>query len=215
MNKQQFATLAVAIKSAYPASRVLEEAESMDFWYLMLRDIDYVVAENAISEHICTNIYPPNIAEIRKLCAERTQKPILSFDDAWGTVQRAMRLYGKEEPGKAYALMDEITSSVVDNLGWYRLCTSENPSADRANFREAYEAKAKKAQNNIQLPEFVAEGKLQIQGKYIPAIEEKAVPQIEDSRQRDTREELTEEQIAYREQLLEETRRCLLGGKKE
>ena len=89
MNKQQFATLAVAIKSAYPASRVLEEAESMDFWYLMLRDIDYAVAENAISEHICTNIYPPNIAEIRKLCAERTQKPILSFDDAWGTVQRA------------------------------------------------------------------------------------------------------------------------------
>lgn len=215
MNKQQFATLAIAMKSAYPASKILEDNASMDFWFMMLQDIDYKVAENAIAEHICTNIYPPNIAEIRKLCADRMQKPVLPFDEAWGVVQKALRDYGFYNPEKAFATMDELTLSVVKNLGWLRLCMSENPTADRANFREAYEAKAKKVQNNMQLPEFVAKNKLQIQEYYMPAIEEKAAPQIEEHQPVDIREELTEEQLAKRSQMLEETRRRILGGKAE
>ena len=47
MDKQQFATLTIGIKSAYPASKILEDSASMDFWYLMLKDIPYEVAENA------------------------------------------------------------------------------------------------------------------------------------------------------------------------
>lgn len=215
MNKQQFATLAIAMKSAYPASKILEDNASMDFWFMMLQDIDYKVAENAIAEHICTNIYPPNIAEIRKLCADRMQKTVLPFDEAWGVVQKALRDYGFYNPEKAFATMDELTLSVVKNLGWSRLCMSENPTADRANFREAYEAKAKKVQNNMQLPEFVAKNKLQIQEHYIPAFEEKTVPQIEKTRPVDIREELTEEQMAQRCQMLEDVRRRILGGKTE
>lgn len=215
MNKQQFATLAIAMKSAYPASKILEDNASMDFWFMMLQDIDYKVAENAIAEHICTNIYPPNIAEIRKLCADRMQKPVLPFDEAWGVVQKALRDYGFYNPEKAFATMDELTLSVVKNLGWSRLCMSENPTADRANFREAYEAKAKKVQNNMQLPEFVAKNKLQIQEHYIPAVEEKTVPRIEETRPVDIREELTEEQMAQRSQMLKDVRRRILGGKTE
>ena len=147
MDKQQFATLTIGIKSAYPASKILEDNASMDFWYAMLKDMPYEIAENAVMEHICTSIYPPNIAEIRKLCVERCQRPVLSFDEAWGVVQRAMSTYGWYHPQEAFETMDELTLSVVKNLGWSRLCQSENPTADRANFREAYEAKAKAAQN--------------------------------------------------------------------
>lgn len=215
MDKQQFATLAIAIKSAYPASKILEDNASMDFWFMMLQDMDYRVAENAIAEHICTNIYPPNIAEIRKLCAERMKKPVLSFDEAWNVVQSAMSNYGFYNPQEAFATMDELTLSVVKNLGWSRLCQSENPTADRANFREAYEAKAKKVQNNMQLPEFVAKNKLQIQEHYIPVIEEKTVPRIEETRTADIRQELTEEQLALRSQKFAEARRRILGDKTE
>lgn len=59
MDKQQFATISIGIKSAYPASKILEDKASMDFWYMMLRDIPYEVAENAVMEHICTNVFPP------------------------------------------------------------------------------------------------------------------------------------------------------------
>ena len=39
MDKQQFATLAIGIKSAYPASKILEDNASMDFWYMTLKDM--------------------------------------------------------------------------------------------------------------------------------------------------------------------------------
>lgn len=216
MDKKQFATLAIGIKSAYPASKILEENASMDFWYTMLQDIPYEIADNAILEHICTNVYPPNIAEIRKLCVERSQPPVLSFDEAWGIVQSALTTYGRENPNKAFSIMDDLTLSVVKNLGWNRLCQSENMAADRANFREAYEAKAKQIQNRNQLPEFVVRDKALLQKMYMPAIESSAVPLIEQEKTvQDTAEELTEEQIIKRHKMYEELERSLLGGKSE
>lgn len=213
MDKKQFATLAIGIKSAYPASKILEDNASMDFWYMSLNDIPYEIAENAVMEHICTNIYPPNIAEIRKLCMERCKTPVLSFDEAWGVVQKALRDYGFYNPEKAFATMDELTLSVVKNLGWSRLCQSENPTADRANFREAYQAKADEMRNNNQIPEFVARNKALLQKKYVPAIEEKEVPQIEqEEQQMPIKEILTEEQLEERARRFEEARRRILGG---
>lgn len=211
MDRQQFAMLAIGIKSAYPASRILEDKASLDFWYMMLSDIPYDTAENAIMEHICTNIYPPNIAEIRKLCMERMRPHVLSFDEAWGVVQNAISRYGWYHPQQAFATMDELTLSVVKNLGWTRLCQSENITADRANFREAYEAKAAEQQKKSQLPGFVADKKEYLQGKYIPAIEEKEVPRIEEPVQ-EVKIELTEEQLAQRKQMIEETKRRIFGG---
>lgn len=213
MDKQQFATLAIGIKSAYPASKILEDNASMDFWFMMLRDIPYEVAENAVMEHICTNIYPPNIAEIRKLCMERCKQPVLSFDDAWGIVQKAMSTYGSWHPEEAFKTMDGLTLSVVKNLGWTRMCQSENQAADRANFREAYEAKAKALQGNNCLPDFVAKNKALLKERYIPQIEEKRMPQIEQKEsEQDVRDGLTTEQLAERARRFEEIRRRVLGG---
>ena len=213
MDKQQFATLAIGIKSAYPASKILDDNASMDFWYTMLKDIPYEIAENAVMEHICTNIYPPNIAQIRKLCVERCQRPVLSFDEAWGVVQRAMSTYDWRHPKEAFETMDELTLSVVKNFGWSRLCLSENYTADRANFREAYEAKAKATQNSYQLPEFVAHNKALLQEQYVPAIETKEVQKIEQKELvHDVRDNLTEEQLAKRAKRIEEMRRRILGG---
>lgn len=182
MDKKQFATLAIAIKAAYPASKVLEDNASMDFWYLMLKDIDYRIAENAAMEHISTSTFPPSIAELRKLCAERCTRAIPSFDEAWGTVQKAISSCGREQPDKAYAMMDEMTASIVKNLGWNQICLSENPETNRANFRMAYEEKAKQRQIARQMPVFVEQRKQQLIEQYVPpvpAVEEKTQMQIE------------------------------------
>lgn len=182
MDKQQFANLAIGIKSAYPASKVLDDSASMDFWYMMLQDIEYSIAENAIMEHISTNKYPPSIAEVRKLCMSRCTEAILSFDEAWGIVQKAMSRYGCNNPYAAYEMMDDLTASIVKNLGWTNLCLGENQTANRANFREAYEEKANRMQCKKQLPRFVVERKNkfveQIAGNQ--AIEQIVAPLIED-----------------------------------
>ena len=213
MDKQQFATITIGIKSAYPASKILEDGASMDFWYMMLKDIPYEVAENAVMEHICTSVYPPNIAEIRKLCMERCRQPVLSFDDAWGVVQKAMSMYGSWRTEEAYRTMDALTLSVVKNIGWTRMCQSENPVADRANFREAYEAKAQKLQSSNCLPEFVVQNKALLKERYIPVIEEKGAPEIEKKESdQDVRDGLTDEQLADRARRFDEIRRRILGG---
>ena len=212
MDRQQFATLTIGIKSAYPASKILEDNASMDFWYMMLSDIPYETAENAVMEHICTNIFPPNIAEIRKLCMERMKPHVLSFDEAWGVVLKAISTYGWYRPQQAFETMDELTLSVVKNIGWSKLCQSENLTADRANFREAYEAKAAEQQKKTQLPGFVAEKKEYLQKKYIPAIEEKDVTQIEEKPADEEKINITEETLKKRMQKLEETKRRLFSG---
>lgn len=169
VNKKEFSKISVGLKAAYPRFTFLSTDEEMEFWYQMLQDIDYMIVQNAVMEHISTSSFPPSIAEIRKLCAERFTKAIPSFDEAWGTVQRAMSTCGWENPQKAYAMMDNMTAGIVKNLGWNQLCLGENAEANRANFRIAYEEKAKAAQQARQIPGFVEKQKQQLIEQYVPA----------------------------------------------
>ena len=173
MDKKQFSKLITGLKAAYPRFTMLNTNEEMEFWYTMLQDIDYQVAQNATMEFISTSVFPPSIAEIRNLCADRlTEKP-KSFDDAWGSVMKAMNRHGTWGAQAALAEMDEITRAVVKNLGWSNLCMSTNPEADRANFRIAYEKRIQEAEKERLLPMFVAEDKRQLQQKFILGIEAK------------------------------------------
>lgn len=214
MTKKEFALIAVGIKSAYPASKVLEDEASMRFWYQMLQDIDGKVFENAVMEHISTNIYPPNIAELRKLCMERCKTPVLSFDEAWGVVQNAISTYGWRNPEEAFATFDELTLSVVKNLGWTRLCMSENPTADRANFRDAYQQKAEETIHKNQLPEFVAQDKALLQKKYVPVLERKIIQHIEHIEHIEQKPRMEENREEYIKKFAELKGR-LLSGKAE
>lgn len=214
MTKPEFAIIAVGIKSAYPASKILADDASMEFWYTMLKDLNGKVVENAVMEYISTSVYPPNIAEIRKLCIERCKPPVLSFDEAWGIVQKAISDYGWYHPQEAFATMDELTLSVVKNFGWSRLCQSENPTADRANFREAYEAKAREAVYSKMLPEFVSNEKRMLQQRLVSHIEAQEAPAIE-QKASSKFSELTQEQKEKRAQQFAEIRRRLMGGRNE
>ena len=107
--------------------------------------------------------------------------------------------------------MDDLTVSVVKNLGWNRLCQSENPTADRANFREAYEAKAREAVNSNMLPDFISNEKLMLQQQYAPRIEAREPPAIEQTVAPE-RKELTPQQREERARQFEAVRRRLMGG---
>lgn len=213
MNKQQFATLTIGIKSAYPVSKVLDDNASRDFWYTMLKDIDYKIAQSAVLEYVSANKFPPSIAEIRELCTKMMYPAVKSFDDAWGDVVKAISTYGRDKPLEAYGTMDELTVGIVKNIGWYNICTSENPDTIRANFRMAYEAKAKEKQKGYQIPPFVAEQTKQLIEQTIQPsakIEQKAVPAVETVKpiERNAHPKEVSEKVA-------ELKRRLQFGKKE
>jgi len=214
VNKKEFMAISIGLKAAYPRFTFLSTNEEMEFWYQLLQDIDYSVAHNGVLEHISTNIFPPSIAEIRELCTKRMFFPIKSFDDAWGDVVKAISAYGGDKPFEAYDTMDELTVGIVKNIGWYNICTSENPDTIRANFRMAYEAKAKEKQKNYQLPSFVAEQTKQLIEQNIPLsekIEQNVVPAAETAKpieQNAAHPEVVSEKVA-------ELKRRLQFGKKE
>lgn len=197
MTDKEFETIRLAIKSAYPNSNIIPDRYAMKVWYTLLRDLDFKVVQNALWEHMSTSVFPPGIADIRRLCADRCERPVMGFEDAWGTVQKAIRTYGSDNPQKAFADMDELTRTVVKGLGWTSLCQSKNPVADRANFREAYEAKANALQRERQLPAFVSREKRLLQEQYI-AVEEKDARQIESRKLEDTDIPITAEQSEKR-----------------
>lgn len=213
MDRQQFATLAIGIKSAYSASKILEDNASMDFWYTMLKDILYEIAENAVMEHICTNVFTPSIADIRKLCVERCKAPVLSAGEAWSAVQNAIFKYGLNYPHEAYETLDELTLAVVKEMDWSRLCKSEFPAADRADFKESYEAKVKSLQNAYLLPKFVAQNKALLKKRYIPLTENNEQERIGyDETVCEKRRELTDTQRIEVARQFDEARRRILSG---
>lgn len=143
MNKKEFALIIAALKSNYRNFGV-ETKEQMNFWYDMLKDIEYSVLELAVKKLICEMVYPPTIADIRKSVAETIQAPVLDAATAWGEVRDAIRRYGFYRKEEALKSLSFLTRKVVQGIGWQELCLSENQMADRAHFIKMFESIAQR-----------------------------------------------------------------------
>ena len=134
MTAQEFTTIAMAIKAAYPSANVMPDDSSKSVWYTMLSDLDYRVCLNAVKEHISTNRFAPTIAELREKCTARMTEPIPDAEEAWGLVMRAVRRFGYLQETEAMESLDPLTRGIVKRFGFGQLCRSENIVADRAHF---------------------------------------------------------------------------------
>jgi hypothetical protein len=73
------------------------------------------------------------------------------WSEGWEQVIKAIRRYGYYDPKGALESLDPLTRECVKRLGFRELCLSENPVADRANFRTCYETLQKREQTKQQL----------------------------------------------------------------
>ena len=162
MNAQEFATIASAIKAAYPNASIMPDKQSKDVWYTMIMDLDYKVCLAAIKEHISTCKFAPTISEIREKCAAIVNPQIYDWGDGWEQVKMAIRRYGMYQEDKAVGSLDDITRRCVKRLGFKELCTSENVVADRANFRMIYEQLEKQEREESVLSIDLKQNKQQI-----------------------------------------------------
>lgn len=140
MNKQEFATLAMAIKTYYPRENVLPNDKAMELWYMQLQDLPYKVAELAINKWVSLNKWPPAISDIRELAAELSLPDNKDWSAAWAELQTAIRTYGFYGADKALESLSPLTRETAKRIGFSNLCLSENQTADRANFRMIYES---------------------------------------------------------------------------
>ena len=152
MTYDEFKILAKGMKAVYTQPTFLPDAAAFNIWYQLIRDIDYKIANAAIQKYMLTSKFPPTIADIREQATSVVsgEKPLWS--DGWEEVVRAIKNYGSYGQKEAMESMSEITRMAVRRMGYIDLCRSENPVADRANFRDIFNMIAERQVKANQLP---------------------------------------------------------------
>lgn len=155
MNKQEFAQFTMALKTYYPRENLLPNNQAMELWFRQLQDIPYKVAEIGLNKWVATNKWSPSIADIREVCSSVSEPDVPDWGDAWEEVINAISRFGMYRADDAVESMTPLTAQAVKRIGFVNICTSENPSADRANFRLIYEQLAQRKKADMQIPQVI------------------------------------------------------------
>lgn len=154
MDKKEFATFAAALKTYYPREQLLPNNQAMELWFRQLQDIPYEVAEAGLNKWVATNKWSPSIADIREMATNIVDGDIPAWGEAWEQVIRAIRTHGYYRVSETLEMLDPLTKKVVEQMGGVRkLCMSDTPDVDRANFRMMYETLAKRQHEDRLLPD--------------------------------------------------------------
>lgn len=151
MDKKEFALLAMALKTYYPKENILPNDKAMELWFEQLQDIPYQVAETGLKKWVSLNKWSPSIADIREMATSISLGDLPDWSEAWSQVQSAIRSYGSYGAVKAMESLPPLTREATKRIGFTNLCMSENPSADRANFRMIYETLAERKKKDAQI----------------------------------------------------------------
>lgn len=153
MTTQEFAKIAMAIKSFYQDPKFLSTEYEFNLWYRQLMDIDYSVMETAVTTWAESSRYKPTIADLRKQASQITTGNIPDWGEGWEQVMKAVRRYGLYNPEAAYEMMDDVTRRACKRVGFQEICMNENITASRAAFRDIYmDEAARQAKQNLLSP---------------------------------------------------------------
>ena len=154
MDKKEFSTFAMAIRTYYPKENILPNQQAMELWFRELQDIPYAIAEAGLRQWVSTQKWSPSIAEIREMTSTVQHGTIADWGEGWEQVLLAIRKFGTYRIPEAMESFDPITRKCVERLGFRNICMSENINADRANFRNIYEqiAERQKKENQLSAP---------------------------------------------------------------
>lgn len=167
MTKQEFGLFVSALKTYYSKEQnLLPNQQAMELWYRELQDIPFPVAEAALRKWVNTNKWSPSIAEIREITVNIVEGDALTWGESWERAVNAIRRFGSYRPQEALESLDPMTRKCVESLGYRELCISENPMADRANFRMVFETfeKREKTKKQLSLPLQQAINQIQASG---------------------------------------------------
>jgi len=149
--KPEITKALMVLAAAYPRFEL--PTATVEIYCRLLVDLDFDTLKAATLQ--CATIYKffPTVAEIRLAAVElqTMAEGIPSEAEAWGEVVKGLREIGSYGYPK---FSHELIDQVVKQFGWRNLCLSENQSADRARFMDAYSSAFKDSRRRAQmLPE--------------------------------------------------------------
>lgn len=154
MNRKEIVQAMAIVKAAYPSFyKTADDIKSaVSLWEMMFADDDNSLVLASVKSHITTNKFPPTIADIREKMVDVTTVQVLG-EEAWGKVERAIRLYGYNRMEEALEWLGPELGQFTRRFGWRDLCMSENQMADRAHFMKLWDTRSKKEKKDAMLPE--------------------------------------------------------------
>ena len=130
--------------------------ERTQVYWDMLNDLDFEVAMVGGKRIIATleNPFLPMPAVFRNAALEVTGKETLPWPEAYEQVLRAIRNFGVHRVEQAVASLTPINRAAMRALGGFEaFCVNEENDTNRAQFRMAYEALAKREMMDAKTPQ--------------------------------------------------------------
>ena len=152
MTPTEFGLFSAALKTFYPKDNLLPTAQAASLWYKALQDLPYQALSASLEKWIATEKWPPSIAELRAMSTEMVQGALPEWGDAWAEVTRAVHRYGWSRPQEALDSLSPSARAAAERIGWAPICESENIETLRAQFRQVFEACARRENEQRQLP---------------------------------------------------------------
>ena len=156
MTKAEVAKILTVLAAAYPKFEV--DDLKVHVWHEMLGDLDYATANMAVKKLILENTFPPSIAEVRKAAMEILNPDVMTAAEAWGEVERAVRVYGCYQEIEALASLSPRTAKVVRQIGWREICLNEEPGVVRGQFLKMYQQVQERDHREMLLPADLRQG---------------------------------------------------------
>lgn len=150
MTRHEVAELLSLIVAYWPEFQHQGEL-TVNAWHVLLRDISYARAQQALLLLASTKTFPPKPAELLEAVAELTLPPDarLTPAEAWQLVVREVQrvgFYGQPD-------LPLLVRQAVDCLGWTDICRSENVEVTRAHFMRVFEQLVARHRRQAVLPQ--------------------------------------------------------------
>ena len=158
MNKEIITKGLALLKYTYPNTfkdYSKEDTEMMIIvWLDAFNGDDPKIFEQAIKRIMKQSKWCPSIAEIKQEMALITN-PILQLnaDEEWEKVLLAVRKYGSYRVGEAIETLNPFTANIVKQVGFTRICLSENIQWEHKEFIELFNTNKKRNEIALSLPE--------------------------------------------------------------
>lgn len=164
MTTGEMVKLIFIIKQLFPGKNGFESMDkdelraTAETWAMMLEDVDFGLAQQALKRHASLSSFAPSIAELRKEAVSAVAGEKITGDEAWEIILSAVRKYGYARKQEGISQMPETVQPMARR--WFdEICVTENDvlGVTRGQFLKAWAIHEDKEQTMKQLPGGISE----------------------------------------------------------
>lgn len=133
MNTPEAAKLIAIALTIFPEHGDKDLKTMAQTWSMVMGDLSYQQAQQALVKVLRHSHFWPKPSEIIEMAKSMLPEGIPNAEDAWIEICKNLNPYKRPE------WSHPVIEKAVKTMGYMQLCTSENPSIDRAQFLKIYQ----------------------------------------------------------------------------